>query len=88
VFSIVTFLVFRAKVYQMLRGDLPDRGDGVVGECGTIESAIEPGAMGSMELRGSTWRARNAGERVLPQGSRARVESTSGLTVNVVPEDG
>ena len=88
VFSIVTFLVFRAKVYQMLRGDLPDRGDGVVGECGTIESAIEPGAMGSMELRGSTWRARNAGERVLPQGSRARVESTSGLTVNVVPDDG
>lgn len=88
VFSIGTLLVFRGKIYQMLRGNFPDRGDGVVGESGIVDSAIEPGAVGRMELRGTTWRARNAGERILPQGSRARVESISGLTVNVVPEDG
>ena len=87
-FSIVTLLAFRGKLFQMLRGDSPDRGDGVLGESGTIEAPIEPGATGRMELRGTTWTARNAGESVLPRGSRARVESVSGLTVNVVPEDG
>jgi len=85
--AIASLLAFRARFYGMLRGDTPDRGDGVVGEIGTIENEIEPGGTGSLNLRGSVWKARNVGPETLPANSRARVESVTGLTTCVVPAD-
>ena len=33
---IVTLLIFRSKLYTKIRGDTPDRGEGVLGEIGSI----------------------------------------------------
>ena len=84
VLAIATLLVFRGRIYGKLRGETPDRGDGVVGEIGTIETDIEPGETGGMKLRGSVWVARNIGEKTLPANSRARIESVTGVTADVV----
>ncbi len=88
VLAIASLLAFRARFYGKLRGDAPDRGEGVIGEICIIQADIEPGATGRMELRGSTWVARNVGEEILRQGSRGQVESSSGLTVDVRSADG
>ena len=85
--AIVTLLVFRSKLYTKIRGDAPDRGEGVVGEIGIVESDIEAGETGRIELRGTTWTARNIGDGVLRQNARARVDSVSGLTVDVRSAD-
>jgi len=85
--AIASLVVFRSKVYKKLRGDTPDRVEGVVGEVGIVEADIEPGGTGRIELRGTTWVARNVGEQTLRQHARARVDSVSGLTVDVRPED-
>ncbi|MBW2271995.1 MAG: NfeD family protein [Deltaproteobacteria bacterium] len=85
--AIAALLVFRGRFYQKLRGEALERSEGVVGEVGSVEADIAPGAVGRIELRGTTWSARNVGEQVLRRGARARVDSTSGLTVDVRTEE-
>jgi membrane protein implicated in regulation of membrane protease activity len=85
--AIAALLAFRGPLYQKLRGDTPDRGEGVVGEVGIVEEDIEPGEIGRIELRGSTWSARNVSGQTLRQNARARIESVSGLTVDVRLEE-
>jgi hypothetical protein len=87
VLAIASLLIFRGRLYGKLRGKTPDRGDGVVGEIGTIETDIEPGETGGMKLRGSVWVARNVGEETLSANSRARIESVTGVTADVVSAD-
>jgi membrane protein implicated in regulation of membrane protease activity len=48
---------------------------------------IEPGGRGKLELRGSTWDARNVGDTALSAGSRCLVQSVDGLTLHVRAED-
>ena len=85
--SIFALLLFRNKLYAKIRGDTPDRGEGVVGEIGIVEADIEAGGTGRIELRGTTWTARNIGDGVLRQNARARVDAVSGLTVDVRSAD-
>ncbi len=85
--AIVSLLLFRGKFYTKIRGDTPDRGQGMIGEIGIVEGDIEAGGTGRIELRGTTWTAHNVGEGVLPQNARARVDAVSGLTVEVRSAD-
>ena len=85
--SIAAFVLFRSKLYAKLRGDSSDRGDGLLGEIGIINADIEAGATGRIELRGTTWTARNIGDGALRQNARARVDAISGVTVDVRSAD-
>ena len=85
--SIACLLLFRGKLYAKLRGDTPDRGEGVAGEIGIVEADIEAGGGGRIELRGTTWQARNSGDVLLRRNDRVRVESVDGLTVVVRSAD-
>ena len=80
-------LLFRSKLYGKIRGDTPDRDEGVVGEIATAESSIAPGAVGRVSLRGTSWDAKNTGETEIPAQARARVETVSGFTVHVRMQD-
>ena len=87
IISVAALLLFRAKVYRALRGFEPDRGQGVVGEMGVVLEDIEPGGSGKIELRGTTWTARNVGEHALPRDTQARVDAVSGLVVDVIADE-
>ncbi|MBA2252940.1 MAG: NfeD family protein [Nitrospirales bacterium] len=58
----------------------------MVGETAVLTEDLPPGAVGKVELRGTTWSARNAGQTVLTKGHRARVERVDGLTLLIKPE--
>ena len=55
----------------------------LIGEHGTSREDIAPGAVGSVEVRGSTWRARNVGGTALGEGDTISVQAVNGLTLDV-----
>jgi hypothetical protein len=57
--------------------------DTLVGEIAVAREPLAAGASGRIDLRGSTWLARNAGDLALAPGDRARVERVEGLTLHV-----
>jgi membrane protein implicated in regulation of membrane protease activity len=57
-----------------------------VGEIARAVDAIAPGASGAIELRGSTWQARNDGTVLLDKNSQCTVISRDGLSFVVKPK--
>ena len=57
--------------------------DTLAGEITVAGEALAPGASGRVELRGTTWSARNVGGEPIAPGDRARVESVDRLTLLV-----
>ena len=72
-----------AHVPDEIRGQIPDRAEGVDGEVAVVAEEIAPGATGSATLRGAVWQARNVGSAPLIAGSRATVEETKGLVLSI-----
>lgn len=60
-----------------------DHVDAITGETAVALEAIEPNAIGRAELRGSSWTARNSGERKIDRGDRCVVERVEGLTLHI-----
>ena len=60
--------------------------DSMVGEIAKVLEPLEPQAMGKVELRGSTWNARNAGDRLLNTNSIAKIVRVDGLTLWIQAE--
>lgn len=87
VISVTTLLMFRSRVLKWMQIDpqLPAV-DQLVGEIGVVLTAMAPGDIGKVELRGSAWSARNVSEGVLGAGTRSRVVRVDGLTLMVGPE--
>jgi len=84
VFSLVSLVVFRGWLRARIPRDVVPRiGETVAGEVGMTRELLAPGAVGSVELRGATWSARNVGDSTLEPGSRVRVERVDGLTLQV-----
>jgi membrane protein implicated in regulation of membrane protease activity len=87
VVSVGLLLLFRARLLKWLQVDpqLPAV-DTLVGEVATATGRLEPGSIGKVELRGSSWSARNVSSVVLGQGGRCRVLRVDGLMLDVTPE--
>ena len=83
VLAVVLLVGFRARVYGKLRGTQAPGHETIVGEIATAQEAIEPGAIGRAEMRGTVWSARNVGNSVLAVGQRAQVVRTEGLMLDV-----
>ncbi|NNL66763.1 MAG: NfeD family protein [Myxococcales bacterium] len=82
--SAALLVLFRRRMYERVRGDVPDLGEGVhPGEEGVTRGPIAPGAIGTVELRGAEWRARNADPTPIGAGVRVRVEAMEGLVLLV-----
>ena len=60
--------------------------DSMVGEMATVLEALAPQAIGKVELRGSTWNARNAGTALLEKDTHAKIVRVDGLTLWIQAE--
>jgi membrane protein implicated in regulation of membrane protease activity len=87
-FSIISLVLFRnpllRKMQRKTDGCAPV--DELVGELAIPAVAIEPGAVGKAELRGTTWSARNRGTFAIPAGCRCKVVQIDGLVITIEPE--
>lgn len=85
--SIVAMLALRKRLLARLRqSDAKTPIDELAGAIATATVEIPAGAIGAVELRGSTWNARNQAARPLGKGERCRVTRVEGLTLFVEPE--
>lgn len=84
--SIGYLVLFRGKLQQRFQAPPPPDVDSLVGVLAVPQEALEPGAVGRVEVRGSTWSARNLGAAVLNPGQRCLVVSVDGLLLGVRPE--
>jgi hypothetical protein len=83
--SVAGLVAFRRRMRDRSRifsGAAPAEED-LVGAVAVAQGALPAGGMGRVELRGSTWAARNDGDAPLEPGDRARVERVEGLLLHV-----
>lgn len=88
VLSVVLLLAFRGPLMRRMRsrpGSAP-RIDRLEDETATTLEELSPGGVGRVELRGTTWSARNADAASIPPGARCRVVRVDGLTLHVSRE--
>jgi len=87
VISVVAILLFRGRLREKV-GRIPGKDDqsSVVGETATATEEISAGSVGKVELRGTTWSARNVGATPIHLGARVKVEKVDGLTLEVRKE--
>ena len=76
-------VLFNAVVRRRIRAKPPGIEPELVGEPGIALAAIPPGAQGSVEVRGTTWQARNVGGEVLAARAPVRVTAVRGLVLDV-----
>lgn len=79
-------LSFRRRLVERL-GRGRESSPPLVGEVAVVRDAIEGGATGQAELRGSVWSARNTTPSALGAGQRARVVWVEGLVLHIEPEE-
>jgi inner membrane protein len=83
VLALVLMFTLRRKLYDTLHNRPIGTVDGDAGRRVAITEELEPGRSCRAEYRGSTWTAVNVGERAIPAGTDAQIESVDGLTLRV-----
>jgi inner membrane protein len=86
VLSIGSLALLRARLQSKLRTPGASNVDSLIGDLAIPQERLSPGVVGKVEVRGSTWSARNTSSVTLDPGQRARVSGVDGLTLAVVPE--
>jgi membrane protein implicated in regulation of membrane protease activity len=86
VISLLAFWFFREKLLQLTRGGSRDNIDTLIGEIAVVAEEIATNAIGKAEMRGTSWTARNLGDKPLARGERAIVERVEGLTLFIRSE--
>jgi len=84
--SVFTLWLFRGKLLQLTEGKPTLDVDSLAGETAVAVDDIGVDGFGKVEMRGTSWSARNSGARALKRGERAKVERVEGLTLFVRPE--
>ena len=83
--GVALLLLLRSRIQERLRvRRMPV--DSLVGEVAIPLADLPAGGTGKVELRGTTWECKNAGERPIARGARCQVEKVEGLTLWVRPE--
>jgi membrane protein implicated in regulation of membrane protease activity len=82
-FAVAFNLLFRRRLHEKLIGRPPGLEPELVGESGVALAAIAPGAQGPVELRGSTWQARNVGSESVAARAPVRVTAVRGIQLEV-----
>jgi membrane protein implicated in regulation of membrane protease activity len=81
VLAVVLVLVFRRRIYSLLRKNIPDMKYGPVGGILVLPSALLPGESCRLEYCGSSWEATNGGASTILAGHKARIDRVNGLTL-------
>ena len=85
--SVAYLVIFRGRFQARFQMPPPPNVDSLVGGLAIVQERLLPGVVGKVEVRGSSWSARNVSTVMLDAGQRARVASVDGLTLAVVPEN-
>jgi membrane protein implicated in regulation of membrane protease activity len=83
VLSLVLMVLFRKRVYRMLRREVADLPNDMLREQVTLPEGLPVGGSRRVELRGSTWTAHNVGTAPIAPGGTARVVGVEGITLKV-----
>jgi membrane protein implicated in regulation of membrane protease activity len=86
VLSVGSLALLRARLQSKLRTPGASNVDSLIGDLAIPQERLSPGVVGKVEVRGSTWSARNTSSVTLDPGQRARVAGVDGLTLAVIPE--
>ncbi len=88
ILGIISLLVMKKTLQGQKTVDEKDEPDvdSMLGEIAKVLEPLEPQAMGKVELRGSTWNARNAGDSLLATNSIATIVRVDGLTLWIQAE--
>ena len=85
--SIAMLVLLRSRLVSKLGGmSSPNNVDSMVGEGAAALDEIAPGATGKVELRGSSWNARNNSGVPIKKGQRCKVERVEGLTLYITED--
>jgi hypothetical protein len=88
VIAVGSLLVFRSPLLARIKrgpGASPEVGS-MVGEIAIPLGPLAVGETGKVELRGTTWTAKNVGTAALGKGQRGKVARVDGLTLLIVAE--
>ena len=83
IISVVFMVIFRKKLYAMLRGAGVGYETGPAGEIVTVEEALQPGQSGRMSYRGTDWTIVNDSDQAFSAGQRVRISRVDGLKLNL-----
>jgi membrane protein implicated in regulation of membrane protease activity len=86
VLSVGSLALLRGRLQSRLRTPGASNVDSLIGDLAIPRERLSPGVVGRVEVRGSTWSARNTSSVTLDAGQRARVAGVDGLTLAVIPE--
>lgn len=86
VLSVASLAILRGRVQSRVRTPPSSNVDSLIGDLAIPQEPLSPGVVGRVEVRGSTWSARNTSDVALAIGQRARVAAVDGLTLAVIPE--
>ena len=87
VLAVVLMVLFRRKLYGMMRGSAAGYETGPAGETVTVVDALEPGHSGRLSYRGTDWTIVNAGGASIGAGEQARIVAVDGLKLKLEPLD-
>jgi membrane protein implicated in regulation of membrane protease activity len=85
--SIAALWLFREKLMQSFQAKAPAPVDSLIGETAHVVDGIAIDGVGKVELRGSSWNARNIGTTALAARERCIVDRVEGLTLYVKSEN-
>jgi membrane protein implicated in regulation of membrane protease activity len=86
VLSVVALWLFREKLLRLTQGGPRKNVDSFIGETAVVAEDIAVNSIGKAEMRGTSWSARNVGDKPLARGERCKVERVEGLTLMVRAE--
>jgi membrane protein implicated in regulation of membrane protease activity len=86
VLSVASLALVRGRLQSRMRVPPSSNVDSLIGDLAIPQERLSPGVVGRVEVRGSTWSARNTSAVTIDQGQRARVAAVDGLTLAVIPE--
>jgi membrane protein implicated in regulation of membrane protease activity len=84
--SVGSLALLRKRLQSRLRTPAASNVDSLIGDLAIPQERLSPGVVGRVEVRGSSWSARNTSSVTIDVGQRARVAGVDGLTLAVVPE--
>jgi len=87
VISVCALWLFRERLMQSFQGKAQVPVDSYIGETAHAVDEIAVNGVGKVELRGTSWSARNVGVTPLSTGGRCKVERVEGLTLFVRAEN-
>ena len=81
--AVASMVLFRKKLYQRLRGNLPGFDNVTVGAVVDVSEDVLSGGRTRVGLRGSQWTATNVGAASIVAGAQARVVETRGTHLEI-----